>query len=82
MKERYVRPKDLMEYYSISRSQVSKIMQEMLESKRYPKDAIIGDKRCRRIDKDCFQDYFENMDWLRHPNMKKYVKPYEPKKEK
>ena len=76
----YLRPKDLMERYSISRSQVKKIMDEMLASKRYPKSAIIGDTRCRRIDQEAFQDYFENMEWLRHPNMQKYVKPYVPKK--
>ena len=76
MSAKYVRAKDLMEWYSISRSQVTKIMHEMTESGRYPPDAIIGSGHCKRIDKKCFADYFENMEWLRHPNMKRFVKPY------
>lgn len=76
MSFQYMRIKDLMERYSISRSMVNKIIEEMIESKRYPSAAIIGTNYCRRIDANAFQDYFENMSWLRHPNMKKYVKPY------
>lgn len=76
MPARYVKPKDLMEWYSISRSQVTKIMKEMIDSGRYPPNAIIGGPRCKRINPKCFADYFENMEWLRHPNMRKYVKPY------
>lgn len=72
----YLRIKDIMAQYSLSRSMVNKILVEMAEIKRYPKSAIIGANRCRRIDQDAFQDYFENMEWLRHPNMRKFVKPY------
>lgn len=72
----YLRPKDLMAKYSISRSMVNKIIDEMIALKRYPSSAIIGASRCRRIDQDAFQDYFENMEWLRHPNMRRFVKPY------
>jgi hypothetical protein len=47
----------------------------MIASKRYPASAIIGDT-CRRVDADAIQDYMENRSFLRHPNMRKYVKPY------
>ncbi len=72
----YAKPTDLMQKYSISRSMVRKIIREMQETKRYPKAAIIGTAYCLRIDTDCFQDYFENMEYLRHPNMRKYVEEY------
>lgn len=71
----YKRPRDLVEEYSLSRSMVSKLLQEMLESKRYPAGAIVGGT-CRRVDADAFQDYMENREQLKHPNMRKYVKPY------
>ena len=73
---KYKRIKDLMAEYALSRSMVTKMMEEMVASGRYPPSAIIGDRYCKRIDERAFQDYFENMKWLRHPNMKKYVKPY------
>ena len=75
----YLKPKEIMERYSISRSMVNKMKDEMLQSGRYPKNAIIGAPRCWRIDEDAFQDYFENLEYLRHPNMRKYVKPYRKK---
>ena len=71
----YAKPKDLALEYAISRSMVSKIIQEMQESKRYPRSAIIGGT-CLRVSKDAFQDYMENREDLKHPNMAKYIKPY------
>ena len=41
----YKRPRDLVEEYSLSRSMVSKLLQEMLESKRYPVGAIVGGEK-------------------------------------
>ena len=52
------------------------MIREMQELNRYPKSAVIGSGKCRRIDKAAFQDFFENMEYLRHPVMKKYVEPY------
>ena len=72
----YVRIKDLMEKYTLSRRMVETILKEMKELNRYPKGFIVGARRCYRIDEDAFHDYFENMTWLRHPNMRKFVKPY------
>ena len=72
----YAKTADLASQYSINRSTVYLIIKEMQASNRYPRSAIIGEGKRRRIDQDAFQDYYENMDWLRHPNMKKYVKPY------
>jgi DNA-binding transcriptional regulator GbsR (MarR family) len=71
----YLKAKDIMEKYQIGRSTVSKIIAEMLEANRYPASAIIGDT-CRRVDSEAFQDYMENRSLLKHPNMKRYVKPY------
>lgn len=76
----YLKATDLKDMYRISISMVNKIVREMLDCKRYPKSAIIGDRRFRRIDSDAFQDYMENMEYLRHPTMKKYVQPYKTKK--
>jgi hypothetical protein len=47
----------------------------MMEANRYPASAVIGDT-CRRVDSEAFQDYMENRSLLKHPNMKRYVKPY------
>lgn len=76
----YWRAVDFKEKYKISISMVNKIIREMQDSKRYPKSAIIGEKRFRRVDPDAFQDYMENLEYLRHPTMKRYVKPYKQKK--
>ncbi len=72
----YLKSKELMEKYQIGRSTVSKIITEMLEANRYPASAIIGDT-CRRVDSEAFQDYMENRSLLKHPNMKKYVSPFQ-----
>lgn len=71
----YLRIKDLMQNYSLSRKTVGNMLTEMLESKRYPNSAIVGGT-CRRVDADAFQDFMENRDMLKHPNMRKYLKPY------
>lgn len=71
----YARPRDLATEYSIARSTVSKLIQEMQACKRYPASAIIGGT-CRRVDADAFQDYMENREMLKHPNMRKYVPAY------
>ena len=75
----YLKSKEIQTKYKIGHSTVSRIIQEMIESNRYPASAIVGDT-CRRIDSEAFQDYMENRSFLKHPNMRKYVKPY--KKEK
>jgi hypothetical protein len=72
----YVKTSDLASSYSISRSTVYRILKEMQESSRYPPNAIIGVGKRKRISVEAFQDYYTNMEWLRHPNMKKFVKPY------
>lgn len=71
----YLKSKQIAEKYSLSRSTLSRMLQEMLDSKRYPASAIIGDT-CRRIDAAAFQDFMENRAMLRHPNMRRYLKPY------
>ena len=71
----YLRIKDLMENYSLSRKTVSNMLTEMVDSKRYPASVIVGGT-CRRVDADAFQDFMENRDMLKHPNMRKYLKPY------
>lgn len=71
----YLRIKDLMENYSLSRKTVSNMLTEMLNSNRYPASAIVGGS-CRRVDADAFQDFMENREMLKHPNMKKYLRPY------
>jgi hypothetical protein len=71
----YKRIKDLMVEYSLSRRTVGNMLVEMTESKRYPTSAIVGGT-CRRVDADAFQDFMENRDMLKHPNMRKYLKPY------
>lgn len=71
----YLRIKDLMENYSLSRKTVSNMLTEMISSNRYPASAIVGGT-CRRVDADAFQDFMENRDMLKHPNMRKYLKPY------
>lgn len=71
----YLKATDIIEKYKVSRSTVSNLISEMIESKRYPASAIIGDT-CRRVDSDAIQDYMENRAFLKHPNMRKYVKPY------
>ncbi len=71
----YKKVKDLMAEYSISRSTVRLLLSEMEEANRYPNSAIIGGS-CIRVDADCFQDYMENRRELKHPTMKKYVKPF------
>lgn len=71
----YLKSKEIQEKYKIGHSTVSRIIYEMIDSKRYPASAIIGDT-CRRVDADAFQDYMENRTFLKHPNMRKYVKPY------
>lgn len=76
----YLTPREIQEIYKISASMVSKINKEMIESKRYPQSAIIGNQRFRRIDAAAFQDYMENMEQLRHPTMRRFVKPYKQKK--
>lgn len=72
----YLKINDLLDMYSISRSTAYRMIKEMQELNRYPKSSIIGSGKRRRIDKDAFQDFFENMEMLRHPNMRKYVEPY------
>lgn len=72
----YAKTSELAAEYSINRSTVYRILKEMQASKRYPRSVIIGEGKMKRIDRDAFQDYMENITWLRHPNMKKYVKPY------
>lgn len=71
----YLKPKEIVDLYKVSRSTVSNLINEMIDSQRYPKSAIIGGG-CVRVDADAIQDYMENRGWLKHPNMKKYVKPY------
>lgn len=71
----YKRAKDLMDEYQIGRSTVHNILQEMQDLKRYPASAIVGGT-CKRVDADAFQDYMENRDLLKHPNMRKYVPEY------
>jgi hypothetical protein len=71
----YLKTSEITEKYKVSRSTVSNLIAEMIASKRYPASAIIGDT-CRRVDADAIQDYMENRSFLRHPNMRKYVKPY------
>lgn len=71
----YLKTSEIVTKYKVSRSTVSNLIAEMLASKRYPASAIIGDT-CRRVDADAIQDYMENRTFLRHPNMRKYVKPY------
>lgn len=71
----YLRIKDLMQNYSLSRKTVSNMLAEMVECKRYPASVIVGGT-CRRVDADAFQDFMENRDMLKHPNMRKYLKPY------
>ena len=71
----YLKTSEIVTKYKISRSTVRNLIAEMLASKRYPASAIIGDT-CRRVDADAIQDYMENRSFLRHPNMRKYVKPY------
>ena len=71
----YLRIKDLMENYSLSRKTVSNMLTEMVSSNRYPASAIVGGT-CRRVDADAFQDFMENREMLKHPNMRKYLKPY------
>ena len=79
----YLKIIDIMNKYQISRTSVNTMIAEMQDcksgkhlKKRYPASAVIGIKRMRRIDSDCFQDYFENLERLRHPNMRKYVDDY------
>ncbi len=72
----YAKTSDLASSYSISRSTVYRILKEMQESNRYPPNAIIGVGKRKRISVEAYQDYYTNMEWLRHPNMKKFVKPY------
>lgn len=74
----YLKTKDIMGKYQIGRSTVSKIISEMIATERYPASAIIGDT-CRRVDSVAFQDYMENRSLLKHPNMRKYVKPFKEK---
>ena len=71
----YLKSSDIREKYNIGRNTVSRLINEMIESKRYPASAIIGGT-CRRVDSDAIQDYMENRSFLKHPNMRKYVKPY------
>jgi hypothetical protein len=71
----YLKTSEIVTKYKVSRSTVSNLITEMIASKRYPASAIIGDT-CRRVDADAIQDYMENRSFLRHPNMRKYVKPY------
>lgn len=71
----YKRPKDIMEEYKISRSTFRRMIEEMQGSGRYPRSAIIGDT-CRRIDGDAFQDFLEVRAELKHPTMRRYLKPY------
>lgn len=71
----YLKTKDIMQKYNISRATASRIIQEMQQAKRYPANAIIGGT-CRRIDADAIQDFMENREQLKHPNMRKYLKPY------
>lgn len=79
----YLKIIDIMNKYQISRTSVNTMIAEMQDcksgkhlKKRYPASAVIGIKRMRRIDSDCFQDYFENLERLRHPNMRKYVEDF------
>jgi hypothetical protein len=51
------------------------MIKEMQQSKRYPAAAIVGGT-CKRINGDAFQDFIENREALKHPNMRKYLKPY------
>lgn len=71
----YLKVVEIMEKYNISRSTACRILHEMQQLNRYPKSAIIGG-RCCRIEGEAFQDYMENRQQLKHPSMKKYVKPY------
>lgn len=71
----YLKSKQIAEKYSLSRSTLRRMLQEMTDSKRYPASAIVGDT-CRRIDAAAFQDFMENRAMLRHPNMRRYLKPY------
>ena len=78
----YKKTGDLMTEYSISRATTYRIIKEMQSLGRYPASAIIGDSRRRRVDEDAFRDYWENMEQLRHPNMRKYVKPFRKEQKK
>ena len=71
----YKKAKDLMDEYQIGRSTVHNILQEMQDLKRYPASAIVGGT-CKRVDADAFQDYMQFREQLKHPNMKKYLRPY------
>ena len=71
----YLKSKQIAEKYSLSRSTLTRMVQEMQDSKRYPASAIVGDT-CRRIDAAAFQDFMENRAMLCHPNMRRYLKPY------
>ena len=72
----YKRMKELAAEYSIHRSSVCRIIQEIESCGRYPANAVIGGG-IRLVDADVFQDYMENRALLKHPNNRKYVKKYE-----
>lgn len=72
----YVKTIDLASKYSYSRSTIYALVKEMEASDRYPKDAIIGSGRMRRVDADAFQDFMENLTLIRHPNMRRTLRPY------
>lgn len=74
--KRYKKISDLVDAYGISRDTCYRLVREIQASGRYPPYAVIGERSLRRVDERAFQDYYANMTWLRHPNMKKYVKPY------
>lgn len=78
----YLKTKEIAEQYSISRSTVYRIIEEMQALGRYPRDAIIGARKMRRIDEDALRDYMINIDQLRHPTMRRYVKPYRKEKKR
>ena len=62
--------------YGYHPSTISRMVAEMKGSGRYPANAIIGERKRRRVLVEAFEDYLVNMEMLKHPNMKKYVKPY------
>lgn len=72
----YKKIADLGRDYSFSSSTMYRLVKEMTDSGRYPKAAVVGSGRMRRVDSDAFQDFVINRDQLRHPTMRKRLGPY------
>lgn len=72
----YKRRDSLAKLFDLSMRMVDKLLTEIENNNRYPKDSVLRDKGYVLCDVDVFQDYLKNRKLLKSESGKKQVSPY------